>query len=90
MPKQAKKFEFDLTPKEAAEIHVPRGQGGRQQLELQIYRQLQANPGKVAFDDRGLGKLLRYMSQYDGTDGGGLQARLHRAFARSLREKLSL
>lgn len=94
MPKQAKKFEFTLTPAEAAEIKMPKGQGGRQQLEMQLYRQLQATPNKIALDDKGLGKLLRYMCQYDGSkapsEGGGLQARLNRAFSGPLKSKLGL
>lgn len=96
MPKKAKKFEFELTATEAGEIHNPpvTSQGGRQQLERRLFRQLQVTPHKVALDDEGLGKLLRYMTQYDGTkppsEGGGLQARLHRAFFRSMKNKLGL
>ncbi|GBQ19558.1 hypothetical protein AA12717_0292 [Gluconacetobacter sacchari DSM 12717] len=96
MPKQAKKFDLTLTSAEAAEIHNPpvTSIGGRQQLERSLYRQLQATPNQISLDDKGLGKVLRYMSQYDGTNppagGGGLQGRLHRALSRPLREKLGL
>lgn len=94
MPKKAKKFSLTLTPAEASEIKNPplSSVGGRQQLERSLYGQLQTTPHQVSLDDKGLGKLLRYMSQYDGANppagGGGLQGRLYRAFSRSLKNKL--
>lgn len=96
MPKQAKKFVLCLSPAEAGEIHNPpiSSVGGRQQLERSLYSQLRATPHQVSLDDKALGKVLRYMSQYDGANppagGGGLQGRLHRAFSRPLREALGL
>ena len=42
---------------------------------------------EVTFDDEQLGKLARYMAQYNS---GGFQGRLRQAFLRPLRELLGL
>ena len=94
MPGKAKPFVFELTDKESREFKLPVGDGGRQDLEQNIIDQLTKTPNVVELDDRNMGKVLRYMSQYDGKkptgEGGGLQGRLHRAFSRSLKEKFKL
>lgn len=58
------------------------GSGGHQAFHKRIYTALLAGP-TVTFDDAQLGELIRHMSQYGS---GGFQARLRKAFMRSLRE----
>jgi hypothetical protein len=62
---------------------MPAGDGGQQGFHQEIIDQLQDGKQTVSFDDAGLGKLMRYVTQY-GT--GGFQDRLVKAFGRSLRE----
>lgn len=84
MPK-AKPVVLRLTQQEAQELLVPVGNGGHQAFHHYIRSQLQGGNLAVTFDDENLGKLIRYMTQYGQ---GGFQARLQRAFSRSLCELL--
>lgn len=83
-------LEFTLTDDEAAEILEPHGSGGQQTLHQRLKDALADGNRVLSFNDAQMGELIRYM-QY-GWDGkrGGFQSRLHRAFARSLRERLNL
>lgn len=83
-------LEFTLTDEEAAAILDPHGSGGQQTLHQRLKDALQNGNRVLSFNDTQLGELIRYM-QYGWDSGrGGFQSRLHRAFARSLRERLNL
>ena len=66
------------------EMEAPAGQGGHQALHSRILEELKGGP-IVTFDDEEMGELIRYMTQYGS---GGFQARLRRAFIRSLCDQI--
>ena len=78
-------FSFNLTPIEVDAITNAHGSGGQQALHRRIVSELTDNNGVITFNDKELGQLIRYMSQYGQ---GGFQSRLHQAFDRSLKELL--
>jgi hypothetical protein len=87
---EPKPIEFTLTEEEAAAILDPHGEGGQQTLHQHLKDALKGGNRTLSFDDKHLGELIRYM-QYGWDKGrGGFQNRLHKAFARSLKERLNL
>jgi hypothetical protein len=83
--RKPKPFIFQLTPGEALEIMEARGSGGHQSLHRRLVTELSREDLTVTLDDRQFGELVRYMTQYES---GGFQARLYRAFERSIRKLL--
>ena len=79
-------FEFVLEPDEAAYItQTPvAGQGGLQAFQRKLQEQL-ASGNTIRLDNLGVGRLIRYITQYHD---GGFQGRLRNAFERSLRDLL--
>jgi len=92
MPRQAKKFVLELTDEQSAEIQDPpvTSTGGRQQLERGLFKQLQNTPNKILLNDKEIGTIIRYMTQYDKdkppAHGGGLQGRLYRALGPAIKK----
>lgn len=75
-------FVFHLTDAEAAEMRGPvAGSGGQQSFHRSILADLERSH-TIPFDDKRLGKLIRYMTMYGHS--GGFQGRLRRAFIRSI------
>ena len=87
MTRPPRPFTFRLLDAEVAEIVHPSGRGGHQSLHRLIRDQLKDGKNIVRLDDAQLGMLFRYMTQYKG---GGFQARLRRAFLRSVYELLAV
>ena len=86
MPKPPRLFEFTLTEAEAGEIPGPVGVGGHQSLHRRLLEKLEKGL-TVEFDDKELGELIRYMTEYRH---GTFQKRLRLAFSRSLQEQLGI
>lgn len=89
MPREAKPFEFDLTPEEASYMtDTPiTGSGGRQSLQRKLKKQLEDHPCHVVLTDAELGRLCRYIGRYED---GGAQDRFRNAFGRVLKELLGI
>ncbi len=85
--REAKPFVFELEEPEIQQITETEvnGQGGLQELQKRLKAQLEKGPS-VTFTDAEFGQLVRYMTRYGG---GGFEARLHRAFSRSIYDLLS-
>ncbi len=83
----ARPFSFTLSGSEQAALREPAGAGGHQALQALLIERLQEGNGTLELDDAELGKVIRYMTQYQG---GGFQNRLRAGFIRSLRELLDL
>ena len=87
MSRDARPFIFELTAPEIEQlVGTPvSGEGGLQNLQIRLQDELAKGPF-VSFTDAQLGQLIRYMTRYGG---GGFEARLHRAFARSIYDLLA-
>jgi hypothetical protein len=87
---EPKPLVFTLTEEEATAILEPHGGGGQQSFHQSLLDKLENGNRALEFDDRHLGELIRYMQYGWDKKGGGFQSRLHKAFARSLKERLKL
>ena len=87
MGREAKPFVFELQEPEIQQITETEvnGQGGLQELQNRLKAQLKEGPS-VTFTDAEFGQLVRYMTRYGG---GGFEARLYRAFSRSIYDLLA-
>ena len=79
-----KPFGFTLAPQEIAVLQAPAGEGGQQGYHKRLMEQLAESP-TVRLSDEELGELIRYMSRYGS---GGFQARLQKAFLRSIARQI--
>lgn len=79
-----KPFEFTLTPQEIAVLQAPAGEGGQRGYHKRLMEQLAKGP-TLRLSDEELGELIRDMSRYGS---GGFQARLQKAFLRSIARQI--
>jgi len=81
MSKAPRPFAIRVNKFEASVILEYERAGGFQDFHRSIADQLQDGRLEVVFDDEGLGKLIRLMTQYGS---GGFQGALKKAFRRNL------